>query len=638
MQFEGDNRLANLLSYIEFKKAVSLEELADRMNVTTKTIRNDIKELNGMLEGSGVIEGFGGKYRLYLLNQEYFRQCRDKIYMHDEYMNSPTKRYAYIMNKLLHQDKPYLTEELAYEMNVGRTTVTGDLKRLRAMLEGYDVSIKGQVNQGIRLSGDEMYLRLFILENMYEMIYKDYKLQDEMQEYIEAVCDRYYLDAVTRDYFLRSFIVMVDRITQGHPLKELEKKYHDLLATEPYQFAQKVAKETEKLMGITIPWEEVIFLSLPIAGMRTTTNEKGLQYVEISEEVAELVIAIMDRIAYEMNFHISPTDLLDEFVYHLNFMLNRMKYRFYMKNSMLFDIKQKYPVAYKMAELAKKVVEERMGVHVIDAELGFMASYFSVFLEEQKVLGRPGYHVAIVTKNNKTTIRLMEIQLKKVLPDSTTYVFYEKEEVNEKILSRYDLVLSTERLHMKTDMPIVYLSEIFDETEIYRKIEQIRFLSKGEIKVKTGLNSLIATLVEPETFFVLPKELSFREGMEYLLDSLIEEELVTEEFKESMIAREEKVTMLFDDNIGFPHIMYDGDRLIFALGVIKRAAGEEEGVRLIFLLGLPHNKDFDDQILMKLYDEIISIAGNEQMVKEISEIDRIEELYNYMIRNNGFFE
>lgn len=266
MQFEGDNRLANLLSYIEFKKAVSLEELAARMNVTTKTIRNDIKELNGMLEGSGVIEGFGGKYRLYILNHDFFMQRRDKIYFQDEYMNSPTKRYAYIINKLLHQDTPYLTEELAYEMNVGRTTVTGDLKRLRTMLEGYGVSIKGQVNQGIRLSGDEMYLRLFILENMYELIYSGYQLPEEVKEYIDVICDRFYLDALTREYFMRSFILMVDRISYGHPLKELERKYQDLLETEPFYFAEKIAKVTGKLLQISISQEEIIFLSLPIAG------------------------------------------------------------------------------------------------------------------------------------------------------------------------------------------------------------------------------------------------------------------------------------------------------------------------------------------------------------------------------------
>ncbi len=97
MQFDGDNRLASLLSYLEFKKAATLEELSERLHVTTKTIRSDIKELNGMLEGSGVIEGVGGKYRLFQLNPEYFKECRDRIYASDEYMNSPVRRYAYIM-------------------------------------------------------------------------------------------------------------------------------------------------------------------------------------------------------------------------------------------------------------------------------------------------------------------------------------------------------------------------------------------------------------------------------------------------------------------------------------------------------------------------------------------------------------
>lgn len=75
MQFEGENRLANLLSYLEFKKAATLEELSERLHVTTKTIRSDIRELNGMLEGSGVIESVGGKYRLFQLNPAFLRSA-----------------------------------------------------------------------------------------------------------------------------------------------------------------------------------------------------------------------------------------------------------------------------------------------------------------------------------------------------------------------------------------------------------------------------------------------------------------------------------------------------------------------------------------------------------------------------------
>ncbi|MDO5145832.1 MAG: PRD domain-containing protein [Eubacteriales bacterium] len=637
MKLEEDNRLAILLSYMEFKKAATLEELSDKLNVTTKTIRNDIKELNAMLEGSGVIENVGGKYRLFQLNSECFAKYRERIYDHDEYMNSPTKRYAYIMKRLLHSQKPYPTEELAYEMNVGRTTVIGDLKRLRAMLEGYHLSIKGQATQGLFLEGDEMYLRLFILENMYDAIYGEDELPEEMLQYIDALWDRYYLDAGTKRYFLRSFTLMIDRVGCGRSLENMEDKYRELLETNFYKFAQKIAREAERVMNLSLSRKEIVFLSLPIAGMRMTANEKGGHFIEITEEVAELVIDIMDRIAYEMNFHISPTDLLDEFVYHLNFMFNRLKYRVYIANPMLCDIQQKYPVAYKMAEVAKKVIEEQMNVEVIEEELGFMASYFSVFLEEQKVMGNPNYQVAVITESSMSTIKLMELQLKKILPDATTYVFYEKDEVNNRMLCRYDIVLSTERIDFHTDCPVVYLREIFDEVEISRKIEQIQFLNRGNIKVKAGLNSLIATLVEPETFFCLSSDLTFLEATEAMMERLMEKGMIDEKFRQAMLEREEKITMLFDENIGFPHIQYEGETLIFAMGVTGR--GEKEpGLKLIFLLGLPKKKKYDDQILMKIYDEIISIAGNPRIAAGISLCKTGKEFYNYMIKHNMFFE
>ena len=95
--------------------------------------------------------------------------------------------------------------------------------------------------------------------------------------------------------------------------------------------------------------------------------------------------------------------------------------------------------------------------------------------------------------------------------------------------------------------------------------------------------------------------------------------------------------MLFDENIGFPHILYEGSSLIFALGIMKREK-EEEGLRIVFLLGLPNNKDLDDQVLMKIYDEIISIAGNQEMVQDICQLESAREFYDYVIKNNDFFE
>ena len=81
--------------------------------------------------------------------------------------------------------------------------------------------------------------------------------------------------------------------------------------------------------------------------------------------------------------------------------------------------------------------------------------------------------------------------------------------------------------------------------------------------------------MEKENFFLLPQSFSFRQSLSYILNSLIEENVADERFKEAMLEREARVTMLFDENIGFPHVLYQGNRLIFSLGVVKRKKEEK---------------------------------------------------------------
>lgn len=65
-------------------------------------------------------------------------------------------------------------------------------------------------------------------------------------------------------------------------------------------------------------------------------------------------------------------------------MINRLKYGFHIYNPMVDDFKNKYSVAYKMAEIAKGVLEERVGIEMTEDEMGFLAAYFGVFLLEQE--------------------------------------------------------------------------------------------------------------------------------------------------------------------------------------------------------------------------------------------------------------
>lgn len=628
-----DSRIAQILDIMELRKTARLESLADKLDVGTKTIRNDIRELNQLLEGSALIESMSGKYAFFVLDEREFQKKKQLIYSQNDYMNSPAKRYGYILNRLMHEEEAILIDDLADEICVGRTTINGDLKKLREMLESYQLQIVGKPNTGIHLSGEELKLRLFILEQLYDQVFETFLLDDDLDHMVNEYCQEYGLDYMTTQYFMRSYTLMMDRVLNEHPLGFLQEKYHELEQTMAYRFAEKIITRTIEMLQIQIPMEEILFLSLPIAGMRTSISQSDKQAMEISEEVAELVVKILNRIAYDMNFHISPTDLLDDFVYHINFMLNRLKYRFYIRNYALTEIREKYPLAYKMAELSKKVIEEQTNLVVVDDELGFLASYFSLFLEEQHHKNEKQTKVGIVCAQGVIAGKLIEVRLRKMLPVQTEFELLSEKEARKR--EDFDLMISTSRKYESDTMSVIYLGEIFDEVEVLRQIERLKYLGHLNAPIKTGLNSLIATILEPEHFYVLAPELSYLEVILYMAEQLIQAGVLPADFKEALLKREEKSTMLFDKEIGFPHLQYKGEKIVLAVGVAER---RKPGVRFVLFLALPQDLELNDRILIHIYNELLVISSEKELLDDIARLKSGNEFVLYMIKHNERFE
>ncbi len=628
-----DSRTAQILEIMELRRTARPESLADKLKVGAKTIKNDMKELNRLLEGSALVESVSGRYALFILDERTFRETKQTVYSQNDYMNSPSKRYGYILNRLMHEEGAVLIDDLADEICVGRTTINGDLKKLREMLESYQVGIVGRTNTGIRLEGDELSIRLLVLEQMYDRVFESFLLDDDLESMVNEYCQEYGLDYMTTQYFMRSYTVMIDRVLNDHPLNSLQEKYHELEQTTAYRLAEKIVMRTMEMFQVRIPMEEILFLSLPIAGMRTPMNREDKQVLEISEEVAELVVKILNRIAYDMNFHISPTDLLDDFVYHINFMLNRLKYRFYIRNYALAEIRERYPLAYKMAEVAKKVIEEQTSFAVTDDELGFLASYFSLFLEEQHYKNRKVFRVGIVCAQGAISGKLIQVRLEKMMSDQTEFELLSEKEAEDR--EDFDLLISTSRNYESDAVPVICLGEFFDEVEVLRQIERLKYMGNLEVSMKTGIHSLIATILEPEHFYVLGPEPSYLEAVLYMIDCLTEEGALEADFKEAFLKREKKSTMLFDERIGFPHLQYLGEKIVLAVGAADRAGS---GVRFILLLALPKDSELNDDILIHIYNELLVISSDETLTEEIAKLKSGSEFVLYMIRKNELFE
>ena len=636
--FNNENRIAVILKNIEMQSVCSVESLAAKLDVSQKTIRNDIKELNCLLGGYACISNNKGTCKLIVFAPKGFTEIRNKIYKQEDLFNSSHTRMAYMFWQLMHAEEPYLTDDLSEEMKVARTTTISDLNRLRKAIEKYDLKIKGKANTGLALCGDEFKIRLFILENIYEQLYLNFPLGQTIREKLYDFQERLSMDALGFGFFYRFFVVMIQRIESGHTITKLEAKYEELYGSSAYMIVDEFLNEIEQVKGYQISKEERLFLSISVAGMRTPANTAEIeQKISISEGVADLIIEILDRIKAELNVTVVANELFDDFVYHVFFMINRLKYGFHIYNPMVDDFKNKYSVAYKMAEIAKGVLEEREGIEMTEDEMGFLAAYFGVFLLEQEP-EKKRCKIAIVCGSGKIIGRLIENQLKKIFDVEPEFEFFYGI-FDEKRKDDFDYIVTTTELHMDTKTPVVFMDEVFDREYIQRKFENMRYLSEAGRTIRKGIDSLFMNLLDETRFFVLDQESSYDENVDRMVRALTNQGELDAGFAQRVREREKYSTMVLDQNIAFPHTKNMLPKLTLAMGVFPDMLKDDKygNIRIIILLGIPESME-DDTVLVRLYDDILSIGKKPDVIPKIQKMESYREFLLYITEENNIFE
>lgn len=636
--FNNENRIATILKNIEMQSVCSVETLATKLDVSQKTIRNDIKELNCLLGGYACISNNKGECKLIVFAPNGFSEIRNKICAQEDLFNSSQTRMAYMFWQLMHAKEPYLTDDLSEEMKVARTTTISDLNRLRKAIDKYGLKIKGKANTGLTLCGDEFKIRMFVLENIYEQLYLNFPLGQTIREKLYDFQERLGMDALGFGFFYRFFVVMIQRIESGHMIKMLESKYEDLYQSSAYNIVDEFLNEIEQVKGYKISKEERLFLSISVAGMRTPANTAEIeQKISISEGVADLIIEMLDRIKEELNVTVIANELFDDFVYHVFFMINRLKYGFHIYNPMVDDFKNKYSVAYKMAEIGKEVLEERADIKMTEDEMGFLAAYFGVFLVEQEP-EKKRCRIAIVCGSGKIIGRLIENQLKKIFDIEPEFEFFYGE-FDEQKKDDFDYIVTTTELDIDTKTPVIFMDEVFDRQYIQRKFENIRYLSEAGRTIRKGIDSLFMNLLDETRFFVLDEDSSYDENVDRMVRSLTNQGELDAGFAQRIREREKYSTMVLDQNIAFPHTENMLPKLTLALGVFPNMLKDEKygSIRLVILLGIPESME-DDTGLVRLYDDILSIGKNPDVLSKIQSMESYRDFLLYIAEENNIFE
>ena len=628
----GDNRSAYILLALCRTPAISSSALAKKLQVSERTVSNDVKQLEAELRDCATIRNDQGRYVLHVFDAARFQAVRARLLAEESGFNSLGGRMDYVFGRLARSQAPVLTDELAYEMNMGRSTLVSDLKRLRAALEPYGLSIQGRTSQGLTLQGQEQDIRQYILERCYDSLYRDRPLDEDLIELVREAFAASPIGYSTQQRFERSLTVMLDRSLTDHPIGELSPAFYRLTIRPEFETVHALMERIGDSLHTDIPVEEQLFVLLPVIGMRTPSDAEEMRSIQLDPAMGPLQDKIFWQIRLEMELRIHAPDLREEFLYHLMFMLNRLRFRVQLKSPIVTEMREKYPLAWRMASIAARVVREDCGLEVTEDEHSYLASYFSVFLEEQGGGGAP-FRAAVVCGTGRVTARLAAAQLRRVLDSSSELILLSREKVAPELLDGFDLIFTTVELPCRTERPVIHIREGFNEQELRHKIEKARYWDQVDVPMLDNNWFVMVGLLDESRFFVLDDVDTYDRALERMASSLIAQGQADPKFLSRLRAREEIGSTVFDNQVAIPHTVQSaGDKLVLAVGVCPRPVrqGKRE-VRTIFLMGLPKDAG-QDTLLLRVYEEIISIAKDKPLLDKITSADSFPALLRALYR------
>lgn len=125
-----DRKIFKILIMCSKKEFVSINSIANELNVTTRSVRTYIKQLNKDLGNDiAVIKYIKGQgYKLEIKDEQILNKIIDMNRKNVFSLNSKEDRVEFILNYLIELDGFITLDSLADEMCVGRTTLVNDFQ------------------------------------------------------------------------------------------------------------------------------------------------------------------------------------------------------------------------------------------------------------------------------------------------------------------------------------------------------------------------------------------------------------------------------------------------------------------------------------------------------------------------------
>lgn len=501
-QFEILNRL-----YTHQNIQINLEQLADFLDVSSRTIRSDLEALQEELKDESMsVSIIRNKAILQIYDSQKAEQYMDQLSSKTQKMIhfvDENQRAKYIIEKMLLSNKDYINmDDIADELFISRSRLSNDLKIVQSILQKYDLQLDKLRGVGIRVLGDTLNKRnclikestVVVAENIKKIRNEKYNhMIDNAEEVVTDVLvnNNYILSDIALQNLIVHVAATVEMLLRNHLIDYEKEEIAYGAYLHEYDIAKKIFAQFQKKFYFPYNEREIQLLAISIHGKREYDNNDYIAN-ELNNKVYKGLKKVKER--FHMDFSVN-INLRISLALHLEPLITRLKTHSQLENVLIYDVKKSYPLAFEIATCFINEIYPEYMKEISDDELSFLACHFVGQLEELSKEEK-NKTVLILTKQKKSNIVLLRQQLNKKFPSIQSIDIYHDYNSLDLDLDAYDCIVVTER-----ELTTLNENCIFIHYFINTEYEETRIaLSLAGFKVKDFLNKFSSQLFQISSF------------------------------------------------------------------------------------------------------------------------------------------
>ena len=504
-----------------------LDKLAGKLNVSSRTIRNDLDSLSLFLEREGIRivnrRKLGVKLDFGVSDTNDLSRLIGKV--NDEFCLPKKDRQNAIISYILMQER-FTTAELCDYLQVAKNTIVNDLEDCRAWFSDHLIDLVSNKKQGSQISYLEYHYRQAYLdmigeylENVdFQKFYHSFNsevfnslgshacsfilnvtsglnitvIKNFISKYESDFMISFSDDSYTKIFFY--ICIILKRIRKGKRLEPLDN-LDAYIDSDNIEWIQINKEMLEEAFGLYIDSTENLGIILAIL----CENKYYLENAETSssEEIRGLVKAYIDEVFKELctqpeNYE----ELLSNLSAHIKPAINRTRFHVLSKNPLKEEIRQTYPQIYRICEDKTSLFRDQININFNDDEIAYIVMHIVSSIRQNEQKEDYFHKVLVVCSSGFGTSNMIRNRLLTEFPNILVKDVCSVKNLRNMDLSDIEFIVSTVSLYQDIEIPCINVSPLlnrYDISRIAEKVDRQKLIDPHYSDVITGrLMNIIA--------------------------------------------------------------------------------------------------------------------------------------------------